>query len=93
MSGPRVDPTVSLGNILVVLTLIVGGVVAWTVSRERGVYNATAISEVRADSRDLEARVRVLENTISAQTGQLTTIITSQSELRADVKRLLEGQP
>lgn len=93
MTAPRVDPTISLGNILVVLTMIFTAGVAWAVTRERTISSQVAITEVRADARDLEARVRGLENTISAQTGQLTTIITSQSELKADVKRLLEAMP
>ena len=93
MNAPRMDPTVSLGNILVVVTMIVGGVIAWTVTRERTIYNQSLIAEVRSDARQLESRVRVLENTISAQTGQLSAIGDSIGELKVDVRRLLEMTP
>jgi hypothetical protein len=104
MNTPRLDPTISVGNIIVAVTVIFGIGVAWAITQERGANNATAIAEirsisasaiaeVRSDARNLETRVRVLENTIAAQTGQLSTIIASQTELKGDMRRLLEMTP
>jgi hypothetical protein len=90
MTGPQLDPTVSLGNLLVVATMLVSMAGAWAVTSERGTTNASAIATIQAEANALEARVRVLENTISAQTGQLTNINDSLRDLRMDVKRLLE---
>lgn len=90
MTGPRMDPTISLGNILVVATLIGSGLMAYAVTSERQKTNTTQLAQVQTDYRGLEARVRTLENIISAQTGQLASINDSLRELRVDVKALLE---
>ena len=90
MTGPRVDPTVSFGNLLLIATLIIGGGVTWGVTQGRVGDSAADVAQVQSDYRLLESRVRVLENTIASQTGQLANINSNLGELRADVKRLLE---
>ena len=61
MTSPRFDATVSLGNVLVVVTLLVTAVAAWVANRERTFSNRAAIAELQADVADLEIRVRQLE--------------------------------
>ena len=58
---PTFDGTVSLGNVLVVVTLLVTAVAAWVANRERTFANAAAIE--RLDERmDLQSdRIRALE--------------------------------
>jgi hypothetical protein len=61
MESPRFDGTISLGNLLVVLTLVVSVVTAWTQNRARTLNNAAAIERLAADVDEVEARVRSLE--------------------------------
>jgi hypothetical protein len=62
MSNPfHFDGTVSLGNILVVLALIVSILSAWMANRERTFDNAAAIVRLDAQFRDLEVRLRAVE--------------------------------
>jgi hypothetical protein len=58
---PRFDGTISLGHMLVVLTLIVSAVGAWMANRERSLSNRVAIERLSGDVDDLEVRVRALE--------------------------------
>lgn len=60
--GPfHFDSTVSLGHVLVVLTLVISAVAAWMANRERSLTNATAIERLSGEVDDLEIRVRHLE--------------------------------
>jgi hypothetical protein len=62
MSNPfRFDGTVSLGNLLVVLALIVSVIAAWMANRERSMSNARSIDQIAAEVHELEVRVRELE--------------------------------
>jgi hypothetical protein len=57
----RFDGTISLGHLLVVLTLTVSAVAAWMANRERSMSNAVAIERLAGDVDDVEARVRSIE--------------------------------
>ena len=59
----RFDGTVSLGNLLVVLALVISAVIAWTANRERSLSNAAAINRAEVRIEDHEIRLRALEIT------------------------------
>jgi hypothetical protein len=62
MSNPfRFDGTISLGNLMVVLALVVSIIAAWMANRERSISNAGAVNRIAAEINELEVRVRELE--------------------------------
>jgi hypothetical protein len=58
---PKFDDTVSFGNVLVVMTLLVSIVAGWVANRERSFTNAENIGRIEAYLETLDQRVRILE--------------------------------
>lgn len=57
----RWDGTVTIGNVVTVLTMAFVVAIAWATNRERSIANEADIVEIRADLHRIEARLRSLE--------------------------------
>lgn len=68
MTAPKLDYTISIGSILTILTIAVGGGIAWGVmdGRVAAIHEANLAQDQRLDggddlARELELRTRALE--------------------------------
>ena len=57
----RWDGTVTIGNVVTVLTMAFVVAIAWAANRERSIENEADIAEIRAELHGIEARLRALE--------------------------------
>jgi hypothetical protein len=62
MTSPfKFDGTISLGNIILILTLVMSVTAAWIANRERTLDNQAAIIDLRDEVRNLDTRIRAVE--------------------------------
>ena len=57
----RWDGTVTIGNVVTVLTMAFVVAIAWAANRERSIENEADIAEIRAELHGIDARLRALE--------------------------------
>jgi hypothetical protein len=62
MTSPfKFDGTISLGNIILILTLIMSVTAAWIANRERTLDNQAAIIDLRTAIHEMDLRIRAVE--------------------------------
>jgi hypothetical protein len=62
MTSPfKFDGTISLGNIILIVTLLMSVTAAWIANRERTLDNQAAIIDLRDEVRNLDLRIRAVE--------------------------------
>lgn len=101
---PVFTPNLSFGNVLTIVTLIVGGAIAWgqmsaQLSAERDLRLASQVQfeqslDVTSDNNaKVEQRLRDLEQQQARVDERFTMILTLMTDLKAQVTKLAEKQP
>lgn len=83
-----IDRKVSVGNLLTIGTIVVGGVMAWASMGHGLETNARDISQVSARVTRLETNLETLINTLNADRVSQTRLLT---ELQTDVRYIKEN--
>jgi hypothetical protein len=91
MSGPRFDPTVSLGNILTGAAMLIAGVFAYASTDAKVTAAAVTTTSLTAKASELETRVRVLEISFASQASEIANIRAILAEIRSDLRQLVEA--
>jgi hypothetical protein len=77
MFGPKFGPQISLGNVITILTLIIGAAISYAVLTARSDVHAKTLA-------DHEARLRVIENNVAPALARI-------DERLLQLQRQIEG--
>jgi predicted nuclease with TOPRIM domain len=102
MTAPKIDPKVSLGNILNFLALLVAVAVGWGMMSERGENTRQQLQELRetltqeitarrSGNSALEDRVRALENSQARADERFNSVLQVLGRIEARLERI-EGK-
>jgi peptidoglycan hydrolase CwlO-like protein len=81
-------PDLSFGNIITIVTMIVGLTIGWQVMASDVKENRTDLTKLESRVTNTETKLEKLVNDASEQRVQLTTVLT---ELRADMRYLRQS--
>jgi uncharacterized protein with PhoU and TrkA domain len=84
MSGPRFDPTISLGNLTTAGVMLVSVAIAWASVSYRTADNAEAVAS-------LETRVRMLEISFASQSSDIANIREDTTDIKDAIRQLVDA--
>lgn len=92
MTGPSIDNRISLGNILVAGSMVVGIALAWGNLSGRTDSIAVKLSETTAITAAHEARLRALETSSARQDERMMLILDGLRKIEARLERDQAGR-
>ena len=91
MTRPSFNASISLGNILTLVPLLVAGAVAWAQVQGMAVSNERSIAALRADVTRQESRLRATEMSSARTDERLSSILGLLTRIDARLERI-EGR-
>lgn len=89
MTGLNIDNRISFGNILVVVTMAVGGIGSWAALSASASRTADEVAATKAAIASHDGRIRAIENSSARQDERLMLILDSVRKIEAK----LESRP
>ena len=87
----KFDNKISIGHLISVVVLIVGGIFAYaSLTTEQGAQ-ARRLSQVETRAEDHSARLRAIENAQAAQSSDLRNIQAGIVRIEAQLERMAQG--
>jgi hypothetical protein len=91
MTRPSFNTSISLGNILTLVPLLVAGAVAWAQVQGMAASNERSIAALRADVTRQESRLRATEMSSARTDERLSSILGLLTRIDARLERI-EGR-
>ena len=88
MAGVKFDPTISTGNILSILAMLVTLTAAWVSITKTQEMQAVTIDRLETSARGLENRVRATEMTQAGQASDLRSIQATLAKIDSKIDML-----
>lgn len=88
MAGVKFDPTISTGNILSILAMLVTLTAAWVSITKTQEMQAITIDRLETSARGLESRLRATEMTQAGQASDLRSIQATLAKIDSKIDML-----